>query len=161
VLRNSLYAEYQVREAVQAVATGTLVHNRGEGRVAYVSREDCAAAAAAVLAGPGHEGAVYDVTGPAALGARDPAALYSELGGREVKNVALDDEAFVARLLGDEADTEHMRYGAQLVASFGRSVRDGFMGSCTDTVPRLTGRAATTLRQILEAHGHLAGALSS
>ena len=64
VLRNSLYAEYQAPEAVKALAAGTLEHNRGAGRIAYVSREDCAAVAAAVLLTPGHEGRVYDVTGP-------------------------------------------------------------------------------------------------
>ncbi len=65
VLRDSLYSEYQVPEALQSVASGTLTHNRGDGRVAYVSRDDCAAVAAAVLTGSGHEGRVYDVTGPA------------------------------------------------------------------------------------------------
>ena len=49
-LRNGLYAEYQVPTGTQAVATGRLVHNNGDGETAYVSREDCAAAAAAVLA---------------------------------------------------------------------------------------------------------------
>jgi NAD(P)H dehydrogenase (quinone) len=47
VLRNSLYAEYQVPEAAQALAAGELVHNRGDGLIAYVSRSDCAAVAAA------------------------------------------------------------------------------------------------------------------
>ena len=41
VLRNSLYADFQVPEAARAIETGTLVHNRGDGRVAtYVARED-------------------------------------------------------------------------------------------------------------------------
>src|SRR5207253_1962148 len=42
VLRNSLYADYQVPEATQAVAAGELLHNRGSGKAAYVAREDCA-----------------------------------------------------------------------------------------------------------------------
>ena len=36
---------------------------------------------------------------------------------------------------------DHLRYGAQLVASFGRSIREGYMDSCTDTVAKLTGRS--------------------
>ena len=55
VLRDSLYSEYQVPEAAQAIASGRLTHNRGNGEVAYVSRDDCAAVAAAVVAGPGHD----------------------------------------------------------------------------------------------------------
>jgi NAD(P)H dehydrogenase (quinone) len=152
ILRNSLYAEYQVPEAARAVATGTLVHNRGDGRVAYVSREDCAAAAVAVLVGPGHEGSVYDITGPRALDAFDLASLYGEIGARTIEVVALDDESFLAGLIGGEPDDGHLRYGAELVTSFGRSVREGFMASCTDAVGKLTGRPAQALRDLLEAH---------
>jgi NAD(P)H dehydrogenase (quinone) len=43
ILRNSLYADYQIPEADRAIAAGALVHNRGAGKVAYVAREDCAA----------------------------------------------------------------------------------------------------------------------
>jgi len=150
VLRNSLYAEFQVPEAETAFQTGKLVHNRGDGRVAYVSREDCAAVAAAVLAARGHTNTVYDVTGPESFSAADLAALYAQLGRRTVAVEALDDDAFVASLVGGATDDDHMKYGAALVASFGRSIREGYMASVTDTVARLTGRPARTLRQVLE-----------
>ncbi|RPI58300.1 MAG: SDR family NAD(P)-dependent oxidoreductase, partial [Lysobacterales bacterium] len=71
ILRNSLYADYQTSEAERALETGVLVHNRGSGTAAYVAREDCAAAAAAVLLQTGHEGALYDITGPEAFTADD------------------------------------------------------------------------------------------
>lgn len=153
LLRNSLYSEYQAADAERAVRTGTLVHNWGDGRIAYVSREDCAAAAAAVLVQGGHAGAVYDITGPEAFGAEDLARLYAELSGKPVAAVALDDAAFVARLVGDATDDDHLKYGAELVASFGRSIREGFMAACTDAVERLTGRPPRTLRATLEAAG--------
>jgi len=149
VLRNSLYADYQIVEARQAIAAGALVHNRGSGKAAYVAREDCAAVAAAVLVRGGHQGAVYDVTGPEAFSAADLAALYAELGGRRVEIRSLDDAAFVAALVGSATGDDHLRYGAELVASFGRSIREGYMQSCTDTVARITGRPATPLRQVL------------
>ena len=70
-LRNSIYAEVQVPDAAAALATGKLVTNAGDGRVAYVSREDCAAVAAAVLARPdAHQNAVHEVTGPELIDAR-------------------------------------------------------------------------------------------
>lgn len=149
VLRNSLYADFQVGEASQALASGKLVHNRGDGRAAYVAREDCAAAAAAVLVGEGHEGVVYDITGPEAYGAAELAELYAAVGARAVETVPLDDAAFVATLVGAATDDEHLKYGAALVASFGRSIREGFMASCTRTVETLTGRPARTLRDVL------------
>ena len=153
VLRDSLYSEYQVPEATQAIAAGALTHNRGDGQIAYVSREDCAAVAAAVLTGSGHEGRVYDVTGPELFAARELATLYGELGGRDMRDDALDDEAFTALLAGalGGSDDEHARYGAELVASFGRSIREGYMASRSDVVERLTGRPPRTLRSVLEA----------
>jgi NAD(P)H dehydrogenase (quinone) len=153
VLRDTLYSEYQVPEAAQAVASGRLTHNRGDGRVAYVSRDDCAAVAATVLTGAGHEGQVYDVTGAELFGATDLAALYAELGGRPVAVEPLDDDAFAARLQGDAPEDDHARYGAWFAASFGRSIREGYMASRSDVVERLTGRAPRTLRSVLEAAG--------
>ncbi len=153
VLRDSLYSEYQVPEAAQAIAAGVLTHNRGDGQIAYVSRKDCAAVAAAVLTGSGHEGRVYDVTGPELFTAREVATLYGELGGREVRDDALDDEVFTELLAGafGGSDDEHARYGAEFVASFGRSIREGYMASRSDVVERLTGRPPRTLRSLLEA----------
>ncbi|HET6869501.1 MAG TPA: NAD(P)H-binding protein [Solirubrobacteraceae bacterium] len=153
VLRDSLYSEYQVPEVRQAIAAGTLTHNRGDGQIAYVSREDCAAVAASVLTGSGHEGRVYDVTGPELFTARELATLYGALGGCDVRDEALDDDAFTELLAGafGGGDDEHARYGAKLVASFGRSIREGYMASRSDVVEQLTGRPPRALRSVLEA----------
>jgi NAD(P)H dehydrogenase (quinone) len=150
-LRNSLYSEYQVPEAARTLSAGVLTHNRGDGQIAYVSREDCAAVAAAVLTTPGHENRVLDVTGPDLFTADDLAALYGEAGGRSVATESLDDDAFVERLQGPATDDEHARYGARLVCSLGRSIREGYMAVCTDVVAQLTSRPPRTLRSLLEA----------
>lgn len=149
VLRNSLYSDYQMAHASLAMEAGSFVHNWGEGRVAYVARDDCAAAAAAVLLAGGHEDAVYDITGPAAFSALELARLYGQLGGRPVEAIASDDAGFVASLVGDAGTDDHLKYGAELVASFGRSIREGYMASCTDSVAKLTGRAPRPLRDVL------------
>jgi NAD(P)H dehydrogenase (quinone) len=149
VLRNSLYADYQVPEAARASASGVLVHNRGDGQVAYVARDDCAAVAAAVLVADGHAGACYDVTGPEAYSAAELAPLYAELGGRPVTERRVDDAELVALMLGTAGSDDHLRYGAELVASFGRSIREGYMSACTGAVAALTGRSARSLREVL------------
>ncbi|MGH2888659.1 MAG: NAD(P)H-binding protein [Solirubrobacteraceae bacterium] len=149
VLRESLYSEYQVPEAAAALRSGVLAHNRGAGRIAYVSRDDCAAAAAAVLSSPGHEGVAYDVTGPELLDASQLAALYAELGGREIALEELDDGSLAERIAGAAGEDDHARYGASLVASLGRSIREGYMSACTDAVEKLTGRPPRPLRALL------------
>ena len=65
-LRNNLYSHMQVPGIQQAIASGQVVTNAGQGAAAYVTREDCAAVAAAVLTQDGHVGIAYDVTGPKA-----------------------------------------------------------------------------------------------
>ncbi|NEB13962.1 hypothetical protein G3I32_34905 [Streptomyces coelicoflavus] len=81
VLRNNLYAHLQTPVIEQAITTGRLVTNSGDGAAAYVAREDCATAAAAVLTRDGYEDRALDVTGPAAVTARDLADLAREIGG--------------------------------------------------------------------------------
>jgi NAD(P)H dehydrogenase (quinone) len=148
LLRNNLYAEFQAGEAAEAGASGRLVHNRGDGAAAYVSRVDCAAAAAAVLAGDGHAGHAYDITGPESLDAGDLAALYGELAGREVESVAITDDELIAAMAGEGAEG-HAAYGARLVASFGRAIREGWFAGVSGDVERLTGRPPASLREVL------------
>jgi NAD(P)H dehydrogenase (quinone) len=64
--------------------------------------------------------------------------------------VALDDDAFIAGMVGDSADG-HMAYGARLVASFGRAIREGHFAGVSDAVARLTGRAPRSVRDVLAA----------
>lgn len=149
LLRNSLYADYQAPEARQAILHGSFVHNRGTGRIAYVARNDCAAVAAAVLTSSGHENVAYDITGPRTYDAAELASLYAKLGGRSVDAASVDDETFIAGMLGNGGGDGHARYGAELVASFGRAVREDYLSACTTMVDELADRPATTLETVL------------
>jgi NAD(P)H dehydrogenase (quinone) len=145
-LRNALYAEFQVPDFQGAIATGQLVSNQGEGRTTYVSRADCAAAAAGALISD-TENVVYDVTGTELLSAADKAALAAELGGRPVELVAVDDDAFIAGLQQHGIPAE----GAAVIASFGRAVREGYLDQLTDAVQQLAGRPPRSLREVVAA----------
>jgi NAD(P)H dehydrogenase (quinone) len=147
-LRMGLYAESQVAAAARAVASGHLVHNNGDGATAYVSREDCAAAAAAALAGEGHEDRVYDITGPELVTQAQVAALAAEISGRPVVPVVIDDEEATQNLIavGLPADT------ATAIASFGTAIREGVLDAVSTHVEDLTGRRPRSLREVLLAH---------
>src|SRR5918998_4369806 len=147
-LRHAFYAEYQVPAGAQAIATGQLIHNNGDGKTAYVSREDCAAAAAAVLTTEGHEDKAYDISGPESLSQGDVAALLSEVSGRPVEAVAVDDEAFIQGLTAAGVPEP----AAREFASYGRAIREGHLDQISGAVENLTGRAPRTLRQVFEAH---------
>ncbi|MER7668210.1 SDR family oxidoreductase [Kitasatospora sp. NPDC096128] len=147
VLRNNLYAHMQVPVVEQAITSGRLVTNSGAGATAYVTREDCAAVAAAVLTQDGHEDRAYDVTGPRALTAADLVALAAEAGGRDVELVEVDDAASVAGLRAAGLPEEV----AQLVTSFGAATRGGFLQAVAPTVADLTGRTPTALAEVVRA----------
>jgi NAD(P)H dehydrogenase (quinone) len=146
-LRNSLYADFQVPVVEHAIASGQLITSAGEGRVAYVARHDCAAAAVAVLTQGDHEGKAYDITGPEAIGPKDVAALAEELGGRSVEVVPVDDDALVAAML--EAGVPEA--AARIRLSFVVAAREGFLGKVTNAVEELTGKAPLSLREVVVA----------
>ena len=145
MLRNNLYAHMQVPAIRQMIATGRYVTNTGDGATAYVTREDCAAVAAAVLTQDGHEGRAYDVTGPEALTAADLAALAEKAGGRPVETVIVADDELTAQLEAAGLPPE----AAKAIVSFGAATRLGHLCHVTSVVPDLTGRPATPLADLL------------
>lgn len=149
ILRCSLYSDFQVFEAAEALATGRFVHNRGAGGCSYLARSDIARAAAAVMTTEGHEGACYELTGDESLDASALAALYSDFGDREVEAVAVDDDELL-RLLDADAGTDgHVQYGAALAISLGRAIREGHFDAVTGTVEQLTGKAPRSVSSLL------------
>jgi len=146
LLRNALYNELRIDEARAALASGTLHHNQGDGRSAFVSRDDCAAVAAAWLAGgTEHDGRTYDVTGPELLGADDLARTYSAVGGSPVTAENLDDDAFAAALQAGGLPPEV----AGLLASFGAAIRGGHLDQRSTAVEDLVGRPPRTFAETL------------
>jgi NAD(P)H dehydrogenase (quinone) len=83
-LRNSIYMEEVLPQAAKMVADGKAVVPAGEIPLGYVTRANCADAAAAVLATPGHDNHAYDITGPALLGVREIAAAASAVTGKPI-----------------------------------------------------------------------------
>ena len=146
-LRNNLYAEFQAPVVEQAIASGQIVTSAGDGRVAYVSRDDCAAAAAAVLVEDGHERQAYDITGPEAIGPQELAALAAELGGRPVEVVRVDDEALIAGMVA--GGLPEVR--ARTLATFVAAAREGYLDSVSGAVEELTGRPPRSLRDVIGA----------
>lgn len=145
MLRNNLYADMQVDSVAQAAATGQLVTNFGDGGAAYVTRADCAAVAAGVLTGEGHEGKAYDVTGPHAYTAADLAELATQKSGKPVDVVQVDDEAYTAGLVSAGLPD----FIAPLLTSFGTATRLGKLATVTDVVEQVGGRKPTPLSALI------------
>jgi NAD(P)H dehydrogenase (quinone) len=154
-LRNAAYSELQVPLGALAVTYGKLVTNAATGRIAPISRHDCAAAAAEVLTTDGHEGQTYEITGPQALTQADIAELLSEVSGRPVQVMPTGDR----RLLWGLGRIGTPKPVARAIVNLGVATRDGYFDVVDPAVERLIGRPPRTLREILVDHrGELSGA---
>lgn len=145
MLRNALYLEAISGGWAQAAATGKLVTNNGSGRHAPVSRDDCAAAAAAVLLGDGHDNTIYDIAGERLLDDAAVAPVLATHHGRPVEVLPVTDDDFEKGLLAAGLPAEL----ASLLTGFGASIRAGLMETPLGDTDKLIGRSATSIEQFL------------
>lgn len=148
ILRNNLYTDYLLHSLPQAVRAGRIANAFGDGGVGYVAREDCARAAAAVLASDFDGRAVHDITGPEAITQAELAAIVSELSGRPVTYEALDAETSERRLV--QAGLPEPV--AALLVSFERSGARGQLAVAPGAVSFLTGSPPVSVRDFLARH---------
>ena len=126
-LRNQWYADGLVTQAARMVEDRRVVVLPDDPGTAFVTREDCAVAAAVALMTPGHENRVYEITGPALVRMRDIASIASEISGIEIEVIEAgpEDEVRAPRPSGTTLST-HFR--------------------------DITGEPGTTARDLLEAN---------
>jgi uncharacterized protein YbjT (DUF2867 family) len=141
-LRDSLYADF----LPLVVQDGAIRGPAGDGRVAAVARDDVAAVAAVVLADPAaHVGATYDLTGPEALTLAEVAALLTEVTGTPTRYV----EETVPQAYASRASYGAPDWQVDAWVSTYTAIAAGEVAAVSDAVPRLTGRPATSLRDLL------------
>ena len=140
------YAEALALEAAASATSGSLT-GLAENRVAFVAREDVAAAAAGILLTDGHAGAIYNATGPAAYTGAERAALASELLGTPIGFVVVALETLrsgMARMgLPDPV--------INTVSDIQQVFADGAFNVVTGDVEKLAGRPPKNLRDALAA----------
>lgn len=123
----------------------------GQGAAAFVSREDVAQVAAAILNSPKDSSASYDVTGPEALTMAETAKRLSALVGRELRyeNESAEEGRRWRSMLGApdwEVETWLGSYEA---------IAAGELAAVNDTVLRFTGRQPLSIEAYFGGHQHL------
>lgn len=143
-LRTSLYFNALLAEFENGVARGP----GGDGRVSWVDREDIGAVVAAVLAGEGHEGQVYDVTGPESLTMAESAAVVSDVCGAEFRyEDETSEDGSRWRVAAGYADRT-----VRVWLGMYEAIRAGELAPATDVVERVGVRKPATLREFVAAH---------
>lgn len=145
VLRNDLYTDFLLMGLPHAVASGKLVNSYADGKVSYVTREDCAQAAAAALSGSFEGKTVLDITGPAALTQSELAGIVSEITGKAVEYVAVSPETATQNLQGAGLPLPI----AQLLVSFEVAGTRGQLAVVSSAVRELTGKEPKSVREFL------------
>lgn len=146
LLRNGWYTENYTAQLGQYLATGEIVGATGTGKVSAATRADYADAAAAVLVGEGHDGAVYELGGPA-FTFDELAATITEVTGTTVVHRDLPP-AELARSLQDKGLDEGT---AGFVAGLDASIARGELEVPVDDLARLIGRRPTSLAEAVRA----------
>ena len=130
-----LYMENLLAAADTIREEATISAPAGGGRVGFVAAADVAAVAARVLTSPGHDGEIYVLTGPEALGYADVAARISAVFARQVDYEDQPAERARELMLADGMDGWEADGNLELF----EWVRNGGTDTVTDTVHELTG----------------------
>jgi NAD(P)H dehydrogenase (quinone) len=159
-LRASLYTD----NVPQCVSADNIIRApAGNGRAAWVTRDDIADVAVAVLTGTGHGGRVYDVTGPEALTMSETAERLSAAIQRKiVYQPQTPQEAratrTTSRLEKFEAERRMLTghglddYEVDVFVTHFLQIAAGDLAEISDTVPELTGHPAQSLSEYLRLH---------
>lgn len=144
-VRMSLYMDFLPAMVVDGVIRGPA----GSRRMAAVLRADVAAAAAAVLAGEGHDGRTYDITGPEAFTLAEAAEEMSRATGRSIRfEDETEEEAYESRRGYGAPDWQVRAWVTTYLA-----IRDGLLDRVSPDFHRLTGREPTSLAAWLRRAG--------
>jgi NAD(P)H dehydrogenase (quinone) len=138
VLRNAFYLDMFLEKFdVEGVMRGPANEMRG----AFVSREDAARTAAAVLANP--PGGTHDVTGPEALSLAEVARRFSALTGRQLRYQSESGESGRERL----RKREEASWRVDLAVGWFEAIAAGELEHTSDAVFRFARKEPLNIEQ--------------
>lgn len=158
-LRHGMYADFVPFFATLQDGRAVIAAPAGEGRTSFVSRDDLADVAAAVLLdGSGRfDGQALEVTGPEALSLADAARVLAEVTGVPAEyRPETVEQAWASRRPSGHPDWEIEGWVTSYLA-----IAAGQLETVTDVVPTVTGHPALTVTEHLRRHpedwAHLRG----
>ncbi|SOE02824.1 SDR family oxidoreductase [Blastococcus haudaquaticus] len=149
-LRHSMYADFVPFFAVRGGDRSVIAAPAGDGRTGFVSRDDLADVATAVLLRTDDDldGQALEVTGPEALTLAEAADVLAEITGRPAEyRPQTTEEAWATRRPSGHPDWEIEGWVTSYLA-----IAAGELSQVTDVVPRLTEHPARTVAEHLRAH---------
>jgi NAD(P)H dehydrogenase (quinone) len=149
VLRNCWYMENLFMSLPGALAEGHWYSAAGDGKVAYIARDDLARAAATALAATDTARTTCTLTGSEAFCAEEVAKRVAAAVGKPLDVVHVPVEGLIKGLAAATGWPEAV---AAIFASFDTNTKAGRVATVTDDYRRLTGAAPVTFSDWLAAH---------
>jgi NAD(P)H dehydrogenase (quinone) len=148
-LRNSQYAEAMITNYFTFVKMGGVMqNNQADGKMAYISRKDCAKAVAHALVSTDYHNAVLNINGAELMTITDFVNYGNEATGNNVTYQAISDEENYAIFdgMGVPRTTEgtfkkdsEAPFSSEGMVTFGEAIRLGKMDNFTDDFKKLSG----------------------
>jgi uncharacterized protein YbjT (DUF2867 family) len=130
------------------IQQGTLYVPAGEGKAPFVDARDIAAVAASCLTETGHEGKIYEVTGPVAIGYADIAATLSKVLGRTINYVDVPIAAAQASML----ETGMPAWLVDALNELNTGLKENRFGLVTDVVSEVGHKTPIGLESFVRDH---------
>jgi NAD(P)H dehydrogenase (quinone) len=143
-LRNGFYA-HSLDWLLGPWREAGVIATPADGPVSWTERADEAEAAAVILAGERHFDGPVTLTASAAVTFGEIAAIASDVTGRDIRRVVIDDEQWVADGVA-HGTPEPM---ARLMLGFFRAAREGCFAGVDPLLGDLLGREPRTVRDLL------------
>lgn len=148
IFRNSWYLDNLLSSLPQTLKTGQWLTAAGSGKIAHVSRENCAQVAAMVLLSHSTSNRQLDITGSEAFTFEDIAKITSEVFGKTINVRHLSDVELKETLLSAGVPAPFV----PVVVSSDTNTRTGNMNVVSSAVKDLTGHEPQTLREFFTTH---------
>ncbi|MEO1769455.1 NAD(P)H-binding protein [Candidatus Enterococcus ferrettii] len=159
-LRNSQYAEAMVTNYFTYVkADGELTNSQGDGKMAYISRKDCAKAVAYALINETYHHKILNINGKELMTIRDFIEIGNEVTGNKVtykevtdeENYEVFDAMGVPRTTdGKFKDGSEAPFSSEGMVTFAQAIRENKMAEHTDDFKQLTGDDPISVRYMFE-----------
>lgn len=148
ILRNAWYMDNYLHGMPHNLQSGSWYTASGDGKVANISREDCALAIAAALASGTSDSATYTLTGSESLTADQIAAVVADAVGKPLAAVKVTDEQLGKGLRGAGLPD----FVADMLVSADANIRAGNFDLVTGDFTKLTGKQQEKLKDFFVAH---------
>jgi NAD(P)H dehydrogenase (quinone) len=143
-LRNNWYLENEIGSIQGVMAGAPWVTSAGSGRVGWALQQDYAEAAAAVLAGNGHENTIYELSGQL-MTQEELASAVGDVLGKEVPVQQVDDATY-ADIMKNAGVPEFI---IPMLVDIQKDIRDGALEIESNDFEKLLGRPTTPIDKAL------------